>query len=70
MIYNGYLNVSDKLEQLLEVGDTESSCRIPALGGVPEGSWNDTRLDRISFVTHNHIGCKKRILTPGRGASV
>lgn len=52
MFYNGYLNVSDKLKQLLEVGDTESSCRIPALGRVPESSRNNTRLDRISSDTH------------------
>lgn len=51
----GYLNVSNKLEQLLEVGDTESSCRIPALGRVPESAWNNTRLDRISFDAYKEI---------------
>lgn len=55
ILYNGYLNVSDKLEQLLEVGDTESSCRIPALGRVPESAWNNTRLDRISFDAYKEI---------------
>lgn len=55
MYYNGYLNVSDKLEQLLEVGDTESSRRIPALGRVPESSRNNTRLEKVSFDTHEQI---------------
>lgn len=69
IFYNGYLNVSDQLKQLLEVGDTESSCRIPALGRIPERSGNDTRLDKVSFDTKKKSLMQKGITYTRKRAS-
>lgn len=68
---NDYLNVSDKLEQLLEVGDTESSCRIPALGSVPECSGNNTRLEtELALISSKRFNAKRYTYTRERASGL